>query len=84
MNKQAGLGVPHSRSKCQSEIYSTRKIYKVGSLIIPLHGSILQVGTYKISTLAENPRWSRVWQYSNGWGQTKTKCPLLQTNTTIF
>ena len=34
--------------------------------IIALHGSILQVGTRQILSLAENPRWSRVWQkYSN-------------------
>ena len=32
--------------------------------IIPLRGSILQVGTCKIFSLAENPRWSRVWQFS--------------------
>ena len=30
--------------------------------IIPLRGSILQVGTCQIFSLAENPRWSRVWQ----------------------
>ena len=30
--------------------------------IIPLRGSILQAGTCKILSLAENPRWSRVWQ----------------------
>ena len=30
--------------------------------IMPLRGSILQVGTCKILSLAENPRWSRVWQ----------------------
>ena len=31
--------------------------------IMPLRGSILQVGTCQILSLAENPRWSRVWQY---------------------
>ena len=31
--------------------------------IIPLRGSILQAGTCQILSLAENPRWSRVWQY---------------------
>ena len=30
--------------------------------IMPLHGSILQVGTCQILSLVENPRWSRVWQ----------------------
>ena len=32
-------------------------------IIIPLRGSILQVGTCQILSLAKNPRWSRVWQY---------------------
>ena len=31
--------------------------------IMPLRGSILQVGTCQILSLAENPRWSRVWQF---------------------
>ena len=31
-------------------------------IIMPLRGSILQVGTCQILSLAENPRWSRVWQ----------------------
>ena len=31
--------------------------------IMPLCGSILQVGTCQIFSLAENPRLSRVWQY---------------------
>ena len=30
--------------------------------ILPLRGSILQVETCQIFSLAENPRWSRVWQ----------------------
>ena len=30
--------------------------------ILPLRGSILQAGPCKILSLAENPRWSRVWQ----------------------
>ena len=33
--------------------------------ILPLSGSILQAGTYQILSLAENPRWSRVWQYTD-------------------
>ena len=33
--------------------------------MIPLRGSILQAETYQILSLAENPRWSRVWQKSN-------------------
>ena len=32
--------------------------------IMPLRGSILQVGTCQILSLAENPRWSRVCQLS--------------------
>ena len=31
-------------------------------IIMPLRGSILQVETCQILSLAENPRWSRVWQ----------------------
>ena len=34
-----------------------------GVIIVPLCGSILQVETCQILSLAENPRWSRVWQY---------------------
>ena len=34
--------------------------------IMPLCGSILQAGTYQILSLAENPRWSRVWQKKSG------------------
>ena len=30
--------------------------------ILPLRGSILQVGTCQILSWAENPRWNRVWQ----------------------
>ena len=30
--------------------------------MIPLRGSILQAETCQILSLAENPRWSRVWQ----------------------
>ena len=29
---------------------------------MPLRGSVLQAGTCQILSLAENPRWSRVWQ----------------------
>ena len=31
-------------------------------IIMPLRGSILQAETCQIPSLAENPRWSRVWQ----------------------
>ena len=31
-------------------------------IILPLRGSILQAGTCQILSLAENPRWSRVWK----------------------
>ena len=34
-----------------------------GQIIMHLCCSILQAGTCKIFSLAENPRWSRVWQY---------------------
>ena len=39
--------------------------YVVGGLmkIMPRCGSILQAGTCQIFSLAENQRWSRVWQY---------------------
>ena len=37
--------------------------------IFPLRGSILQAGTCQILRLAENPRWSQVWQL------TVLKCP---------
>ena len=40
---------------------------------IPLRGSILQAGTCQISSLAEGPRWSQVWQYTCPLPQTKTK-----------
>ena len=33
--------------------------------IMLLCGSILQAGTCQILSLAENPRWSRVWQYGS-------------------
>ena len=33
-------------------------------IIMPRCGSILQAGTCQILSLAENPRWSRVWQHS--------------------
>ena len=33
--------------------------------IFPLQDSILQAGACQIVSLAENPRWSRVWQKSN-------------------
>ena len=33
--------------------------------IISLRGSILQAGICQIFSLAENPRWSRVWQLSH-------------------
>ena len=33
---------------------------------LPICGSILQAGTCQILRFAENPRWSRVWQYLNG------------------
>ena len=35
-----------------------------GSRIKPLYGSILQAESCQILSLAENPRWIRVWQHS--------------------
>ena len=43
--------------------------------IIPLCGSILQAGTCQIFSLAEDPRWSRVWQYI--WAVLLTLCIFL-------
>ena len=47
-------------------IQQEKSIWWVGGTffqkIIPLRCSILQVGTCQILSLAENPRWSRVWQ----------------------
>ena len=61
----------HKTETPQTEIrlYSARKIHMVGGWvgvwvggffqeIIPLRGSILQVGTRQILTLAKNPGWS--------------------------
>ena len=36
-------------------------------IIIPLCGSLLQVETCQILRIAENPRWSPVWQYNHIW-----------------
>ena len=41
--------------------------------IIPLRGPILQAGTCQIFSLAEDPRWSRLWQHTCPLPQTKTK-----------
>ena len=43
--------------------------------IIPLCGSILQAGSCQILSLAENPRWSRVWQKPHK--ATLTRAPQL-------
>ena len=74
-------GTPHILSRyfnkggdtaqIQSGVYSARKsIWSVGGWffqeVIPLRGSILQAGTCQILSLAENPRWSRVWQQHLG------------------
>ena len=45
--------------------------------IVSLRGSILQAGTCQIFCLAEDPRWSRVWQYTGQLPQTKTKTFLI-------
>ena len=45
--------------------------------ILSLRGSILQAGTYQIFSLAEDPRLSRVWQYTYLLPQTKTKTIIM-------
>ena len=65
-NKGGGHRTFHLRVSCQMfkqvgtpHINSQRLQVKTMML---LGGSILQVGTCQILSLAENPRWSRVWQ----------------------
>ena len=64
---------PHTLHKLQRHsrlrvyfIQQEKSIWWVGGWffqeILPLRGSILQTGACKILSLAENPRWSRVWQ----------------------
>ena len=68
-----GLGTPHKvleqlgwghRTALKDKM--EQKIHVVGGWffqeILPLRGSILQAGTCQILSLAEYPRWSRVWQ----------------------
>ena len=67
MRGTIGVGIPHN-IKGKTSPY-TRLAERIGSgrflqKILPLRGSILQAGTCQILSLAENPRWSRVWQYS--------------------
>ena len=53
----------------------------------PLCGSILQAETCKILSLAENQRWSRVWQYLMDKmtpGQEYGLVPSLSNNKTVF
>ena len=45
--------------------------------VIPLCGSILQAGTCQIFSLAEDPRWKQVWQYTCPLPQTKTKTIIM-------
>ena len=64
-----GVGTPHL--KCIQLFTAPHKISNLCNgtdgwvtirRIMPLRGSILQVWTCQILSLAENPRWSRVWQ----------------------
>ena len=45
-------------------------------IIVPLRGSILQAETCQILSLAENPRWSRVWQNSEDLKEHLSKCEI--------
>ena len=55
---------PSETPQTEIRVYSARKIHMVGWVggffqeIITLRGSILQVGTCQILSLAENPRWN--------------------------
>ena len=58
-----GVGTPHS---IETKSLAAGGLARTGSgavkIIMPLRGSILQAETCQIPSLAENPRWSRVWQ----------------------
>ena len=66
-----GVGTPHSIERKSLAVGGSVRAgsgagrRKFSQIIMPLHGSILQVGTCQILSLAENPRWSRVWQYND-------------------
>ena len=63
-----GMGTPHSIERKSLAVGGSVRAgsgagrSKFCQIIMPLRGSILQVGTCQILSLAENPRWSRVWQ----------------------
>ena len=60
---QTRVGTPHKTS-VQENPYGRWAGGRFFQEILPLRGSILQAGTCQILSLAENPRWSRVWQLS--------------------
>ena len=62
MGGTIGVGTPHNIERIK---VGTRLAGWVGGsrvIIVPLCGSIMQAETCQILSLAENPRWSRVWQ----------------------
>ena len=90
---QTRVGTPHKAleqlGRGHRTKYLFKKIHMVGWVggrffqdIIPLRGSILQAGTCKILILAENPRWSRVWQYDN-LGNTAYTTPSMGSSATL-
>ena len=64
-----GVGIPHSIERKSLAVGGSVRAgsgagrSKFCQIIMPLRGSILQAETCQIPSLAENPRWSRVWQY---------------------
>ena len=72
MGWSIGVGTPHNIARkslaaggsvCAGSRADRKKFCQI---IMPLRGSVLQAETCQISSLAENPRWSRVWQYCYG------------------
>jgi len=61
MGGTIGVGTPHNIER-KSLAVGGWGVGGPSQEIIPLRGSILQAETCQILSLAENPRWSRVWQ----------------------
>ena len=66
-NVLTGVGTPHNFSRKKLSCLGDMGGWGVAGgwtsmIILPLRGSILQAETCKILRLAENPRWSQVWQ----------------------
>ena len=63
-----GVGTPHSIERKSLAVGGLVRAgpragrRKFCQIIMPLRGSILQAETCQISSLAEDSRWSRVWQ----------------------